>query len=720
MENKKIIYILADSANLDSPKDAKSGGKVRFFRGDNLDFKVSFFNAGVLRTPKESDTIFLEVLDVGSINLPSDEDTKLVMFAEISGASANINASEEDCKKFLEAHLTFSFNALDTRIDSGEKILRIYIVDEEGCRLTYAQGWVFVESDFCSGQSKSLDESGKFLTLKEAGDKFSDKNKNLSDIPDKSSARENLEVYSKSDLDAKLSSKSGAENKIVCALLPKGYFFNEVSSRYFDLDFFSLPITIFISALAFDDIFSLYTIGGSATFQISINNKVLRIYVGKLSSGYNTEFNLSNFDISKGGKFVISIGTLAGEIDAWFDCVSLEKITSAKNLDSGSFSQIGVAIDSPKNAIDRFMIAHQKTYLDEGHYSVRDFQNNKVYPNNACPDFIRNSNLGADIEGGWNLEHVEKGATKQMWTCENINIYLEDGTGTLYCKNSENPPDGLDYAVDLGFSHYDLNSIQQEIFGGFFMNPSAYPDGWNGLGYDGYKVKVKCKMKFLKEGTLFWIAGQRWTLSQQVITQEDIAKGWHEFTHEHIDTSDSMDISSVVCILPMNLEGESGPVISIADFTCDIEGLYFEYSDLHLLEGTKTLSPLNISGVFYDVNANNSSVFRKKFSRYGNIYWRPLEMTSISISSRFSSTFYLPRNGMILELWLKSHDGAINLNFGTSSNPQKYASNFSYPVGSAGMLKVAEFYFDENSALLLTPLTQKSSYRNITYMLIEK
>lgn len=208
MLNARKIVIMADASVGDSPLDSRNLSPVKFRRGDDLVIEATFLQSGIVADMSAAQRAVLEILDVGSMNSPDPRSVSLLMRKQVEEFGSPICDSDGKLSEGAEnqsAHATFEFSNLETQISSGEKWLSIRVEFEDGEKLTFASGWIFVDENFLSDPELLPIENPQYIKRDEASLLFLDKSANLSDLDSKPLSRENLDVYSKSETVALIS-----------------------------------------------------------------------------------------------------------------------------------------------------------------------------------------------------------------------------------------------------------------------------------------------------------------------------------------------------------------------------------------------------------------------------------------------------------------------------------------------------------------------------------
>lgn len=208
MLNARKIILMADAASGDSPLDSRNLGPVKFRRGDDLVIEATFLQGGIVADMSAAQKAVLEVLDVGSMNSPDPRVVSLLMRKQVEEFGSPVCDSEGSLLEGAEnqsPHATFEFSNLETQISSGEKWLSLRVEFEDGEKLTFASGWVFVDENFLSDPELLPIENPQYIKRDEASSLFLTRSGNLSDLDSKPLARGNLDVYSKSETAALIS-----------------------------------------------------------------------------------------------------------------------------------------------------------------------------------------------------------------------------------------------------------------------------------------------------------------------------------------------------------------------------------------------------------------------------------------------------------------------------------------------------------------------------------
>ncbi len=213
MSDARTIKIFADAASADSPIDASTGGAVAFRRGGDLVVEALFLENGRVADLSGAVSAVLEILDVGAVNSPAPRTPVLLARCEVSEFSEPETAAGEAPSESSGRHARFGFTGLQTRIAPGEKWMSVYVEFGGGKRVFFSSGWIYVGENYLSEPGVEPLENPVYLKKSEAVETYAARSANLSDLQSASAARSNLEVYSMRECDAAINaSVAGSHN----------------------------------------------------------------------------------------------------------------------------------------------------------------------------------------------------------------------------------------------------------------------------------------------------------------------------------------------------------------------------------------------------------------------------------------------------------------------------------------------------------------------------
>ena len=157
---KNTVKICADSKRFDSPTDSETGSAVKFRQFDAVQFCVVFRTNGALADLSNAAYAELEISDIGALNRPEPRTASVLVRKRVSALETSL---DESAVASGSCHATFELDKSDTKIDAGEKWLRIYAVDSDGSRTSFANGWIFVEPTYGEDSNLATPDDLKYL-----------------------------------------------------------------------------------------------------------------------------------------------------------------------------------------------------------------------------------------------------------------------------------------------------------------------------------------------------------------------------------------------------------------------------------------------------------------------------------------------------------------------------------------------------------------------------
>ena len=157
---KNTVKICADSKRFDSPTDSETGSAVKFRQFDAVQFGVVFRTNGALADLSNAAYAELEISDIGALNRPEPRTASVLVRKRVSALETSL---DESAVASGSCHVTFELDKSDTKIDAGEKWLRIYAVDSDGSRTSFANGWIFVEPTYGEDSNLATSDDLKYL-----------------------------------------------------------------------------------------------------------------------------------------------------------------------------------------------------------------------------------------------------------------------------------------------------------------------------------------------------------------------------------------------------------------------------------------------------------------------------------------------------------------------------------------------------------------------------
>ena len=157
---KNTVKMCADSKRFDSPTDSETGSAIKFRQFDAVQFGVVFRTNGALADLSNAAYAELEISDIGALNRPEPRTASVLVRKRVSALETSL---DESAVASGSCHATFELDKSDTKIDAGEKWLRIYAVDSDGSRTSFANGWIFVEPTYGEDSNLATPDDLKYL-----------------------------------------------------------------------------------------------------------------------------------------------------------------------------------------------------------------------------------------------------------------------------------------------------------------------------------------------------------------------------------------------------------------------------------------------------------------------------------------------------------------------------------------------------------------------------
>lgn len=157
---ENTVKICADSKRFDSPTDSETGSAVKFRQFDAVQFGVVFRTNGALADLSKAAYAELEISDIGALNRPEPRTASVLVRKRVSALETSL---DESAVASGSCHAVFGLDKSDTKIDAGEKWLRIYAVDSDGSRTSFANGWIFVEPTYGEESNLATPDDLKYI-----------------------------------------------------------------------------------------------------------------------------------------------------------------------------------------------------------------------------------------------------------------------------------------------------------------------------------------------------------------------------------------------------------------------------------------------------------------------------------------------------------------------------------------------------------------------------
>ena len=186
---KRTIKIIADSES-SSEKAIQT-----IISGDDVDIDI-LLKMGDSILPEESvEEVSLEIFDIGEFNAPEPRKVT-ALYSKRIGASPEFSGSE------ISSHARFSLSAEESSaLGRGDRWIEILAFDSNGNRSTFLRQWIRVFQNVGDSNFEIAEAPETYLKVSQAEADFLKKSDNLESVSSASEARENLSVYSKSEVD---------------------------------------------------------------------------------------------------------------------------------------------------------------------------------------------------------------------------------------------------------------------------------------------------------------------------------------------------------------------------------------------------------------------------------------------------------------------------------------------------------------------------------------
>lgn len=187
------IVLRACPQNPDSPRNFANRDAIRLRRNDAYRIDVLLMENGAPASLEGISRLVLEILDIGARNAPLPRAEKTVAIRTVYAADFDTTPTAENLTE-KSKHASFYLDGDDTNTEAGEKWLNIVAYGADDSRRTFAQGWIYVEPSFGNTPQEAAEKPAFYLTKAECDERFARLSKNLSDLPDATEARRNLNV----------------------------------------------------------------------------------------------------------------------------------------------------------------------------------------------------------------------------------------------------------------------------------------------------------------------------------------------------------------------------------------------------------------------------------------------------------------------------------------------------------------------------------------------
>ena len=219
-DTKNIIRITADAKKFDSPRDDITAAPVKFRRFDRVRIDVVFRVNGAPADFSNAAYAELEIIEIGAYNTPEPRTATTLVRKRAETADINAAATETELANGA-AHASFVLDKPETVMESGDKWMRVYVVDTDGGRVSYANGWITVMPTY--GEDSNVvapDEYAYTVKVREEALKaegYAVGTQNGTEVDDFSQYRQNNAKY------FSILASSEAENVNSMALKAEGY-----------------------------------------------------------------------------------------------------------------------------------------------------------------------------------------------------------------------------------------------------------------------------------------------------------------------------------------------------------------------------------------------------------------------------------------------------------------------------------------------------------------
>ena len=192
------VRILADLQNNNNPTNYATNRFAKIKCGDSVMFEFALLNGGKLVDTSQLQTLTLEIMDIGSLNAPLPRTVKLLATKTISKNDiVEIdNIAEFENGKY---NAQFLFASTETIWGDGHKWMSLSGYAQDGTKTTFTQGWIETFVSYCADEQIVTECESPYLRQDYADSVYLKLSSSLSDLPDTTLARNNLNVYSKSE-----------------------------------------------------------------------------------------------------------------------------------------------------------------------------------------------------------------------------------------------------------------------------------------------------------------------------------------------------------------------------------------------------------------------------------------------------------------------------------------------------------------------------------------
>ena len=146
-ENINCVRIIADLGVFDNPKNYLTNTPIYFRSGDSVRFDIVLFNNKKITDCSNIVSASFEIMDIGEINSPLPRVCKTLFKKTVFSDKMNKALTDEDISSG-KCHFSIAMTSNESLVEDGNKYLKIYTHDNNGNRITFASGWIFVAPNF--------------------------------------------------------------------------------------------------------------------------------------------------------------------------------------------------------------------------------------------------------------------------------------------------------------------------------------------------------------------------------------------------------------------------------------------------------------------------------------------------------------------------------------------------------------------------------------------
>lgn len=153
------VRLFADLSVFDNPKNSLNNETICIRAGDSVRFDVVLLNNSIIADCTNIVSASFEIMDIGEINRALPRNCKTLFKKEILAESINKNITQAEID-LGKCHFSVPITSSQAYFTAGDKYLKISAYLENGNKLTFSSGWIYVaenfEADLCDNPQQSI------------------------------------------------------------------------------------------------------------------------------------------------------------------------------------------------------------------------------------------------------------------------------------------------------------------------------------------------------------------------------------------------------------------------------------------------------------------------------------------------------------------------------------------------------------------------------------